>query len=211
MSKSIYSRSIKRSLDFVLGLVLLILLAPLIAIVAVLVRLKLGTPVLFRQERTGLNGRLFTMVKFRTMLPQPASDIALGDTERLTKFGIILRSTSLDELPELWNVVKGDMSLVGPRPLLHTYLDRYTSHQARRHEVRPGLTGLAQATHRNNTTWNERLALDVEYVDRVSLGTDLRIMFITAKTVLLRIGVRNAETGTMSEFMGDQAIYDVEN
>lgn len=203
MKTSIYCRRLKRVLDFCLGLAFLSLLSPLLALVAVMVKLNLGKPVFFRQERTGLNGRTFTMVKFRTMLPQASTGEELADSERLTRFGSILRSSSLDELPELWNVVKGDMSLVGPRPLLPSYLDRYTSHQARRHEVRPGITGLAQSRHRNNTTWEERLALDVEYVDRASFGTDLRIVIATIRTVVRRTGVSHGHDGTMPAFTGE--------
>lgn len=137
------------------------------------------------------------------MLPQATTGVELSDTERLTKFGSMLRSSSLDELPELWNVVKGDMSLVGPRPLLPVYLDRYTSRQARRHEVRPGITGLAQSKHRNSTTWNERLALDVEYVDHVSFCADIRILIATARIVVRRAGVSHGETATMPAFTGE--------
>jgi lipopolysaccharide/colanic/teichoic acid biosynthesis glycosyltransferase len=166
----------KRALDLVLGVPALVLSLPVQAVVALVVRWRLGSPVLFRQQRPGLHGEPFTMMKFRTMVdPDPGRGL-VTDEERLTTFGSFLRSTSLDELPALVHVVRGQMSLVGPRPLLMRYLDRYSPEQARRHEVRPGLTGLAQVNGRNATTWERRLALDVEYVDTHSLRLDLRII-----------------------------------
>lgn len=204
VTSSIYRRIIKRALDLCLGLALLIILSPLMAVVAALVRLNLGKPVFFRQERIGLNGRSFTMVKFRTMLPQAETGVELTDTERLTKFGSMLRSSSLDELPELWNVVKGDMSMVGPRPLLPSYLSLYTSDQARRHAVRPGITGLAQARRRNDTTWPERLSMDVHYVDSFSFWIDARILIATVHSVFSRRGISAREATTMPPFTGER-------
>lgn len=166
-------------------------------IVAVAVRRSMGSPVLFRQERPGRHGQVFTLVKFRTMADGDGTD-----AQRLTPLGSALRATSLDELPELWNVLKGDMSLVGPRPLLVRYLDRYSPTQARRHEVRPGLTGLAQVSGRNATTWDDRLALDVRYVDTWSIRGDLAIMAKTVLAVLRREGVAAHDHATMTEFTG---------
>jgi lipopolysaccharide/colanic/teichoic acid biosynthesis glycosyltransferase/glycosyltransferase involved in cell wall biosynthesis len=176
----------KRVIDLIVAVIALVVTLPVQAAVAIAVRRKLGSPVLFRQVRPGLGGRPFTMVKFRTMLDRDPAARLETDEQRLTPFGGWLRSTSLDELPELWNVLRGEMSLVGPRPLLTEYLPVYTAEQARRHEVRPGLTGLAQVNGRNQTTWDKRLALDVEYVDRQSLGLDLRILRQTFRQVLDR-------------------------
>jgi lipopolysaccharide/colanic/teichoic acid biosynthesis glycosyltransferase len=192
----------KRALDLAVGVPALLLSLPVQAVVAVLVRAGLGSPVLFRQRRPGLHGAPFEMVKFRTMVdPDPAAGLVTDD-ERMTRLGAFLRSTSLDELPALVHVVRGEMSLVGPRPLLLRYLDRYSPEQARRHEVRPGLTGLAQVEGRNATTWERRLALDVEYVDTRSLALDLRILGRTFATVITRRGVSGDGTATMSEFTG---------
>jgi lipopolysaccharide/colanic/teichoic acid biosynthesis glycosyltransferase len=192
----------KRAVDLLLGVPALLLSLPVQALVALAVRLRLGSPVLFRQERPGLNGVPFTMVKFRTMVdPDPARELVTDD-ERLTPLGALLRSTSLDELPALVHVVRGQMSLVGPRPLLVRYLERYTPEQARRHEVRPGLTGLAQVSGRNATTWERRLALDVEYVDTHTLWLDARIIGRTIAAVVNRRGVSGNGTSTMSEFTG---------
>lgn len=192
----------KRVVDLVLGVPALIVSLPVQAVVAVAVRRRLGRPVLFRQERPGLDGRPFTMLKFRTMAePDPARGLVTDD-DRMTPLGSFLRSTSLDELPALVNVVRGEMSLVGPRPLLAHYVDLYSPEQARRHEVRPGLTGLAQVEGRNATTWERRLALDVEYVDTHTLRGDLRIMARTVAAVLTRRGVSAEGTTTMPEFRG---------
>ena len=192
----------KRLMDLAIGVPALVLSLPVQACVALLVRARLGSPVLFRQQRPGLHGVPFEMVKFRTMVdPDPARGLVTDD-ERMTPLGAFLRSTSLDELPALVHVVRGQMSLVGPRPLLVRYLDRYSPEQARRHEVRPGLTGLAQVEGRNATTWERRLALDVEYVDTRSLALDLRILGRTVKAVLARKGVSGAGVLTMSEFIG---------
>lgn len=192
----------KRLFDLLVSGIGLLVLAPFIAVLALLVRIKLGSPVLFRQQRPGLNGRPFMLVKFRTMLPPSAGRI--HDDERMTSFGRFLRSTSLDELPELWNVVKGDMSLVGPRPLLMRYLDRYSPDQARRHDVRPGLTGWSQVNGRNALSWPEKLALDTWYVDHRSFALDLKILLMTVGSVLRRSGISSEGSETMPEFMGDE-------
>lgn len=181
----------------------LLLLSPVLFMVMLLVRTKLGSPVLFAQQRPGLGGRVFRIYKFRTMTDARGADgELLSDSERLTRFGALLRSTSLDELPELWNVLKGDMSLVGPRPLLVEYLDRYTPEQARRHEVRPGITGWAQVNGRNALSWEDRFELDVWYVENRSLLLDVKILAMTVWTVLRREGISSAGEATMSEFLG---------
>lgn len=192
----------KRAIDLVIGVPALLLSLPIQAVVALLVRARLGSPVLFRQQRPGMHGVPFEMWKFRTMIdPDPARGL-VADDERMTRLGSLLRSTSLDELPALVHVIRGQMSLVGPRPLLLQYLDRYSPVQAQRHEVRPGLTGLAQVEGRNATTWERRLALDVEYVETRSLALDLNILGRTIVAVLTRRGVSGEGTSTMSEFMG---------
>lgn len=190
----------KRALDASVAAVGLVATAPLQAVVALAVLAKHGRPVLFRQPRPGKDGRVFELVKYRTMLLPDAQRVS--DADRLTPLGRFLRSTSLDELPTLWNVLKGDMSLVGPRPLLVQYLDRYSPEQARRHEVRPGITGLAQVRGRNGLDWDEKLALDVEYVDHRSLALDLRILWETVVVVLLRRGISADGHVTMAEFQG---------
>jgi lipopolysaccharide/colanic/teichoic acid biosynthesis glycosyltransferase len=196
----------KRSFDVVAAVSLLILLAPLLIVTSLLVRRRLGTPVYFHQDRPGLNGAVFRLQKFRTMTDARGADgELLGDDVRLTDFGRWLRSTSLDELPELWNILRGEMSFVGPRPLLVRYLPRYSTHQARRHEVRPGLTGWAQVNGRNATTWEDRLERDVWYVDHCSPWLDLKILLLTVKKVLWRDGVSAEGEATMSEFTGVSA------
>jgi sugar transferase EpsL len=194
---------IKRLFDLVVVSVGLLLLLPVLGIVALAVLLTMGRPIFFRQRRPGLHGRPFTIYKFRTMLdPSDNGGRPMPDTKRLTRLGRFLRSTSLDELPELFNVLRGEMSLIGPRPLLMQYLDRYTAEQARRHEVRPGITGWAQVNGRNAISWEEKFRLDVWYVDHASLWLDVKILFRTVAMVLRREGV-NAESGvTMREFMG---------
>ena len=193
----------KRVLDVLLVVLAAPAWVPLSAIVAGLVRLKLGSPVFFTQERPGLNARPFRLVKFRTMTNmRDASGALLPDAQRLTSFGRTLRSTSLDELPELWSVLRGDMSLVGPRPLLTRYLPRYSDRHRRRHDVRPGITGLAQVSGRNAITWNEKLELDVDYVERCSLSLDVRILWRTLRSVLRREGITAANEATMREFTG---------
>jgi lipopolysaccharide/colanic/teichoic acid biosynthesis glycosyltransferase len=194
---------VKRFFDIVVSLLALLLLSPLLAILALQVRRKLGRPVLFRQIRPGLNERPFEIRKFRTMTDDRDADgNLLEDSERLRPFGHFLRSTSLDELPELWNVLRGDMSMVGPRPLLVEYLDLYSKEQARRHEVRPGITGWAQVNGRNALTWEDKFDLDVWYVDNHSLWLDLKILFMTIARVFRREGVSHEGHATMKKFQG---------
>ncbi len=203
MPRSIYARFGKSMFDRTAAGLGLVVLSPVLAGVGLLVRQKLGSPVLFRQERPGLHGEPFEMVKFRTMTDARGLDGALlPDADRLTPFGQFLRSTSLDELPELWNVVKGEMSLVGPRPLLMRYIDRYTPEQLRRHDVRPGVTGLAQIGGRNAISWDEKFALDVEYVENVALALDLQILMRTIQRVVRRDGIAASGEATMNEFLG---------
>lgn len=197
---------IKRFFDVFASSLGLLLLFPVIAIVAWHIRSKLGSPVLFRQVRPGLNGRPFEMIKFRTMRDAlDASGNPLPDAERMTPFGSFLRSSSLDELPELWNVLKGEMSLVGPRPLLMEYLPLYSPEQYRRHEVRPGVTGWAQINGRNALSWDEKFKLDVWYVDNRSLWLDLKIIFLTIKKVVVRDGINAAGEATMAKFTGGKS------
>lgn len=193
----------KRIFDVVSAGAGLVLLSPVIAALAFLITLSLGSPVLFRQVRPGLRGKPFEMVKFRTMLDALGADgQPLPDAERLTPFGQFLRSSSLDELPELWNVLKGDMSLVGPRPLLMEYLPLYSPEQARRHEVRPGVTGWAQVNGRNAISWEDKFRLDVWYVDNHSFWLDIKILWLTVKKVLVRDGISAAGEATMARFRG---------
>lgn len=193
----------KRLFDIFASALGLLLLSPVIAIVAWQIRCKLGSPVLFRQIRPGLNGKPFEMVKFRTMRDAvDASGNQLPDIERMTPFGCFLRASSLDELPELWNVLKGDMSLVGPRPLLMEYLPLYSPEQYRRHEVRPGVTGWAQINGRNALSWGEKFRLDVWYVNNRSLWLDMKIIFLTIKKVLVRDGINANGEATMPKFTG---------
>ncbi len=195
---------LKRVFDFCVSLLALVFLAPAILIVSFLIAVKLGRPVLFRQIRPGVNGDSFEMVKFRTMTDaRNENGELLSDAERMTRFGAFLRNTSLDELPELWNVLKGDMSLVGPRPLLMEYLPLYSEEQYRRHEVRPGVTGWAQINGRNAISWEDKFKLDVWYVDNRSLWLDLKILFLTVKKVLVRDGISGANEVTMSRFTGN--------
>lgn len=200
-----YKRFIKRPMDVVLSLIAIILLLPVCFIVAILVRIKLGSPVLFKQRRPGLNEQIFLMYKFRTMTDErDGNGDLLPDSARLTKFGKFLRSTSLDELPELLNILKGDMSFVGPRPLLVKYLPLYNEHQKRRHEVRPGLSGLAQVNGRNAISWEEKFNLDVEYVDNISFINDWKIILLTIKKVFLREGINSTVAATVEPFNGTQ-------
>ena len=200
-----YEKYIKRPQDFCCALAAIIVLSPVMAVTALLVRLKLGSPVLFKQERPGLNGKVFTLYKFRTMTDEKDSEgNLLPDEVRLTPFGKMLRSTSLDELPELFNILNGDMAVVGPRPLLVKYLPLYNEHQARRHEVRPGFTGYAQVHGRNTISWEEKFDLDVKYVDHVSFLGDWKIIFQTVKTVLKREGISSETAATMEEFKGSE-------
>lgn len=198
-----YRRFIKRPMDIVLSLIAIVLLLPVFSIVAILVRIKLGSPVLFKQSRPGLNEKIFMIYKFRTMTDdRDGNGVPLPDRVRLTKFGKFLRSTSLDELPELFNILKGDMSFVGPRPLLVKYLPLYNEHQKRRHEVKPGLSGLAQVNGRNTISWEEKFNLDVEYVDNVSFINDWRIILLTIKKVFLREGINSTVAATVEPFKG---------
>lgn len=199
----IYRRFIKRPMDFTLALIAIIALSPVLLMVAVLVRTKLGSPVLFKQERPGLKEKIFRMYKFRTMTDErDENGNLLPDSLRLTKFGRFLRSTSLDELPELFNILKGDMSIIGPRPLLVQYLPLYNDHQKRRHEVRPGLSGLAQVNGRNAISWEDKFNLDVNYVDTVSFIGDWKIILLTIKKVFVREGINSETAATMEPFKG---------
>jgi len=203
--KGIYRRFIKRPMDFVLSLLAIIILSPVILAVALLVRLKLGSPVIFKQKRPGLNEKIFTIYKFRTMTDEKDEKGNLfPDSVRLTRFGKALRATSLDELPELFNILKGDMSIVGPRPLLTEYLELYNEQQKRRHEVRPGLTGNAQVNGRNAISWEEKFKLDIEYVDNISFIGDWKIIFKTIKKVFLREGISSETSVTMEPFRGNK-------
>lgn len=196
----------KRFFDFWVALLALVLLAVPLMALAWLIRSKLGSPVLFRQVRPGLHGKPFTMVKFRTMTDECGPDGALlPDAQRLTAFGRFLRSSSLDELPELWNVLRGEMSLVGPRPLLMEYLPLYTPEQGRRHEARPGITGWAQVNGRNAISWSDKFALDIAYVDNQSLWLDIKILWMTVRKVLVRDGISAAGEATMSKFTGSDS------
>lgn len=202
-NQGIYQRYLKRPMDFILSLIALIILSPVFLVVALLVRINLGSPVIFKQQRPGLNEKIFTMYKFRTMTDErDENGELLPDAVRLTKFGKFLRSTSLDELPELFNILKGDMSIVGPRPLLVQYLPLYNEHQRRRHEVRPGLTGLAQVNGRNAISWEEKFDLDVEYVDNITFINDWKIIFSTLKKAVLREGINSETAATMEFFEG---------
>lgn len=199
----IYERFIKRPLDCFLSTVALIILSPVLAVTALLVRTKLGSPVLFTQDRPGRNEKIFKLYKFRTMTNErDENGELLPDDVRLTKFGKALRATSLDELPELFNIIKGDMAVVGPRPLLVKYLPRYNEHQARRHDIRPGFTGLAQVHGRNAISWEEKFDWDVQYVDNVSFASDAKIILDTVKTVVKSEGITSETSVTMEEFKG---------
>ena len=198
-----YRRWGKRWVDVAVAGLALVVLAPVYGLVALLVRTSLGAPILFRQQRPGLGGRPFIIQKLRTMTDaRDAQDNLRPDAERLPPFGCFLRSTSLDELPELWNVLRGDMSLVGPRPLLMQYLDRYTPEQARRHEVRPGITGWAQINGRNAIAWEQKFALDVWYVDHLSFLLDMKIIALTLWKTVMREGISHVGQATMEEFTG---------
>lgn len=191
----------KRFFDLTLSLFAIVMLSPIILVTAILVRCKIGSPVLFRQQRPGKNEKIFEMVKFRTMTNATDQEgNLLSDEDRLTKLGRLLRSTSLDELPELFNIVKGDMSIVGPRPLLSKYLPFYTTNENRRHELRPGLTGLSQVSGRNLLEWDERLKLDVTYVDNVSFLMDCKIILLTIKKVIIREDVVMGKEDTLLDF-----------
>ncbi|MDM1335773.1 sugar transferase [Acinetobacter pseudolwoffii] len=196
---------LKRLLDIVIATTALIILSPLYAFVAYKVKKNLGSPVLFRQVRPGLNGKPFEMLKFRTMTDErDAQGNLLPNEHRLPKFGKMLRATSLDEMPELWNVIKGDMSIVGPRPLLMEYLPLYSPEQARRHDVRPGMTGYAQVNGRNAISWEKKFELDIWYVENQSIWLDFKIMFQTVKKVLVKEGINQSEEVTMTKFTGNK-------
>lgn len=199
-----YRKYFKRVFDFVCSFLALIVLSPVLLVTALLVRIKLGTPVIFKQKRPGLNERIFTLYKFRTMTDQKDEQgNLLSDEVRLTKFGKMLRSTSLDELPELWNILKGDMSVVGPRPLLEKYIPLYSTEQRKRHLVRPGLTGLAQVNGRNEVSWEKKFQLDVEYTQRIMFWSDIRIILQTVGNVFRGKGISSTTSATMEEFLGN--------
>lgn len=200
-----YAKYFKRILDFILSLIAIIILSPVLSIVAILVRIKLGSPVIFKQERPGKNEKIFTLYKFRTMTDKKDENgNLLPDSERLTKFGKALRSTSLDELPELFNILKGDMAIVGPRPLLVEYLPLYNREQKHRHDVRPGLTGLAQVNGRNTISWEEKFKEDIEYIRNITLKNDLKIILKTVGKVLKREGISQENNVTMKKFEGNR-------
>lgn len=202
-NSGIYRGFIKRPMDFLLSLIAIIVMSPILIVIAILVRTKLGSPILFKQQRPGLNEKIFKMYKFRTMTDERDNNgELLPDHIRLTKFGKFLRSTSLDELPELFNILKGDMSIIGPRPLLVQYLPLYNNHQKKRHEVRPGLSGLAQISGRNAISWEEKFKLDVEYVENVGFKEDWKIILLTIKKVFVREGINSETSATMEPFKG---------
>lgn len=203
----LYRLYFKRPMDFILSLLAIIILSPAFIITGVLVRTKLGSPILFKQNRPGLDEKIFTMYKFRTMTDQKdGNGELLPDHIRLTKFGKMLRATSLDELPELFNILKGDMSIIGPRPLLVQYLPLYNAHQQRRHEVRPGLSGYAQVNGRNSISWEDKFDLDVQYVDNVTFVNDIKIIMLTIKKVFIRDGISSESSVTMEAFEGNTRI-----
>ena len=198
-----YEKYIKRLLDFTLSFLALIILSPVLLVTALLVRIKLGSPIIFHQERPGKSEKIFRLYKFRSMTDEcDENGNLLPDDERLTRFGRTLRSTSLDELPELWNILRGDMSIVGPRPLLVKYLPLYNEEQRHRHDVRPGLTGWAQANGRNAISWEEKFKLDVWYVQHISFLVDVKVIFMTVKKVFRRDGISSETSVTMEEFSG---------
>jgi len=204
-SGGIYNLYVKRGLDFLLAVLAILLLSPVLLIVAVLVRTKLGSPIIFKQERPGLNEKVFMLYKFRTMTDKrDVKGQLLPDEVRLTAFGKFLRSTSLDELPELWNIIRGDMSFVGPRPLLVQYLPLYNQRQKRRHTVRPGLSGLAQISGRNALSWESKFELDVTYTERINFMQDIQIIFLTIKKVLVREGINSETSATVEAFRGSE-------
>jgi lipopolysaccharide/colanic/teichoic acid biosynthesis glycosyltransferase len=200
---ALYRKHLKPVADFVVAAATLLALSPLILFLAAAVRIRLGAPVLFRQTRIGLRDRAFSFVKFRTMTDErDVNGTLLPDAQRLTAFGCFLRASSLDELPQLWNVLNGDMSLIGPRPLLPQYLPRYSEQQRRRHEVKPGITGWAQVNGRNSLSWEQKFSLDVWYVDHASFTLDLRILCMTFARLVRREGISQPGNATMEEFRG---------
>lgn len=205
IKNGLYQKYAKRPMDILLSLLAIIILSPVMLLVAFLVRFKLGSPVIFKQQRPGLHEKIFTMYKFRTMTDERDKDgNLLPDELRLTKFGKLLRSTSMDELPELFNILKGDMSLVGPRPLLVEYLPLYNEYQKRRHEVRPGLTGLAQISGRNTVCWKQKFVYDIDYVENINFVDDWRVILRTIKKVIGKEGVTSGTSVTMEPFRGEQ-------
>lgn len=203
----LYIKYLKRLLDLFLSLIAIIILSPVLLIVTILVRIKLGSPVIFKQKRPGLNEKVFTLYKFRTMTDKRDKfGELLSDSERLTSFGKLLRSTSLDELPELFNILIGDMSIIGPRPLLVQYLPLYNEHQKRRHDTKPGLSGLAQVNGRNAISWEDKFDLDVEYVENLSFILDCKIIFMTIKKVFEREGINSETSATMEPFKGSKDV-----
>jgi len=205
MKSNFYISLNKRIFDLFFALLLSILFLPLIILIIILVRFKLGSPVFFKQNRPGLHGKPFVLFKFRTMVTEyDGTGKLLPDEDRITHFGLFLRSTSLDELPTIFNVIKGEMSIVGPRPLLMEYLPLYNPEQSRRHEVRPGITGWAQVNGRNAITWEEKFKLDIWYIKHLSLWLDLRILVLTILKVLKREGINQTEHSTMERFMGNK-------
>ena len=205
-----YSKYIKRRLDFILSLIAIIVLSPVLLITAILVRIKLGSPVIFKQKRPGKDEKIFTLYKFRTMTDEKDEQgNLLPDSERLTKFGKFLRSTSIDELPELINILKGDMSIVGPRPLLVEYLELYNEEQKHRHDVRPGLTGLAQISGRNAITWEEKFEEDLKYIKKITFLGDIKIILKTALKVFKREGISQQGNETMERFKGTKEKEDI--
>ncbi|WP_251126074.1 MULTISPECIES: sugar transferase [unclassified Exiguobacterium] len=201
----IYEHKLKRVMDFLLALIVIIIFSPVFIVTAVIVAMKIGRPILFTQARPGLNEKVFRMYKFRTMTNErDGKGELLEDHLRLTKIGSFLRATSLDELPELFNILKGDMSFIGPRPLLVEYLELYSLDQKKRHNVRPGLSGLAQVSGRNLLTWEEKFSLDLEYVKNVSFTTDVKLLFLTIKKVLIREGISSSNHVTVEPFKGSR-------
>lgn len=201
--KGLYEKYFKRPFDFILAFIALLALSPVLIFISFLVRIRLGSPVIFRQPRPGLNDKIFTLLKFRTMTNKKDSEgDLLPDSERLSKFGKFLRSTSIDELPGLINVLIGDMSIIGPRPLLVEYLDLYDNEQKRRHEVKPGLSGLAQINGRNNLTWEEKFNYDLEYIQNISFASDIKIILLTVLKVLKRSDINPNTSVTMDKFKG---------
>ena len=208
--KGIYEKFVKRPMDFTLSMMALIILSPILLLVSLLVHIKIGSPVIFTQDRPGFNEKIFKLYKFRTMTNQKDKNgRLLSDDVRLTKFGKLLRSMSLDELPSLINILKGDLSIVGPRPLLNQYLPLYNKTQRRRHEVRPGLTGLAQVNGRNAISWNDKFKYDVKYVDNVTFLGDLKIILKTIIKVFIREGISSETGSTMEYFTGGSQDYDI--
>ena len=204
-NKGIYELIFKRILDIILAIIALIILSPIYIVLALLIRIKLGSPIIFKHIRPGKNEKMFSMYKFRTMSNhKDAFGNLLSDEERLTNFGKTIRSLSLDEIPEFWNIIKGDMSIIGPRPLLKEYLSLYNSEQRRRHSVRPGLTGLAQVKGRNSISWKEKFEYDCQYIDNITFLGDLRIFLLTIKKVLVREGITSDTHVTNEKFEGNE-------